>query len=158
MPERHDEVLICLRRIIRATDLQSRRLGKQTGLTTPQLVVLRSIRNAPSSTVGAVAIDVSLSQATVTTILNRLQARGLVRRTRGKTDRRRVRLHLTPKGSRLLDRAPAPLQEEFIEQFSALPDWEQHTIIASLARVADMMGAGALDAAPLLASGAPEMA
>lgn len=157
MPERHEEVLICLRRIIRATDLQSRRLGKQTGLTTPQLVVLRSIRDAPSSTVGAIAIDVSLSQATVTTILNRLQARGLVRRTRGKSDRRRVRLNLTPKGNRILERAPAPLQEEFIERFSALADWEQHTIIASLARIADMMGAGGLDAAPLLATGAAEM-
>ena len=33
-----DHVLVALRRIIRATDLHSRKLGKKTGLTTPQLV------------------------------------------------------------------------------------------------------------------------
>ena len=35
----HDHVLMALRRIIRATDLHSRKLGKKTGLTTPQLEI-----------------------------------------------------------------------------------------------------------------------
>ncbi len=44
MNELHDQVLVSLRRIIRATDLHSRKLGKETGLTTPQLVVMRAIQ------------------------------------------------------------------------------------------------------------------
>jgi hypothetical protein len=36
-----DHVLVALRRIIRATDLHSRKLGKKTGLTTPQLVIIQ---------------------------------------------------------------------------------------------------------------------
>ncbi|MGR9091281.1 MAG: hypothetical protein ACU85U_11945 [Gammaproteobacteria bacterium] len=38
-----DGVLVALRRIIRANDIRSREIAKQTGLTTARLVVLRAI-------------------------------------------------------------------------------------------------------------------
>ena len=38
-----DQVLINLRQIIRATDLYSRRLSKEVGLTAPQLLILQAI-------------------------------------------------------------------------------------------------------------------
>jgi hypothetical protein len=40
-----------------------------------------------------------------------------------------------------------------VDRFSRLASWEQHSIVASLERVAAMMDADDLDAAPLLASG-----
>ena len=39
----HDEILVALRRITRAIDLQSKRLVKATGLTAPQLVVIDTL-------------------------------------------------------------------------------------------------------------------
>lgn len=153
MRELTDEVLVSLRRIIRATDLHSRRLGKETGLTTPQLVVMRAINERGEQTVSEIAREVSLSQATVTNILNRLEANRLVRRERSREDKRRVNVQLTAKGKRLLLAAPLPLQEGFVARFGALEGWEQHQIVASLERVAAMMDAEELDAAPLLATG-----
>jgi len=153
MTDLTDDVLVSLRRIIRATDLHSRRLGKQTGLTTPQLVVMRAIAGPGSSTVSAISREVSLSQATVTNILNRLQSHNLVRRKRSKEDRRRVDVSLTAAGNKLLDRAPEPLQEDFLLHFGALELWEQHHIVAALQRVAYMMDAESIDAAPMLAPG-----
>ena len=91
MSDLQDHVLVSLRRIIRATDLYSRKLGKRTGLTTPQLVVIQAIGTLRDPTVSDVAKAVSLSLATVTTILNRLEANGLVHRERSAVDRRRVR-------------------------------------------------------------------
>jgi DNA-binding MarR family transcriptional regulator len=123
-----DHVLVALRRIIRATDLHSRKLGKKTGLTTPQL-------------------------ATVTTILNRLERNGIVNRARSSVDRRRVIVTLTEEGQDLKSSAPKPLQDSFVDRFTRLESWEQHLIVASLERVAAMMDADDLDAAPLLASG-----
>ena len=41
---RYDEVLVALRRIIRATDLHSRQLSKVSGLTSPQLLILQLLR------------------------------------------------------------------------------------------------------------------
>ena len=95
----------------------------------------------------------SLSLATVTTILNRLERNGLVNRVRSSVDRRRVIVTLTEAGQALQGSAPKPLQDSFVDRFSRLASWEQHSIVASLERVAAMMDADDLDAAPLLASG-----
>lgn len=147
-----DDVLRSLRRIIRATDIHSRQLGKHTGLTTPQLVVLRAIEEAGTPTVSEIARAVSLSQATVTNILNRLEGQELLKRERSETDRRRVMVALTKAGTKLLVSAPEPLQERFSVQFQTLQSWEQYQLVASLERIAEMMDAEELDAAPLLAT------
>lgn len=153
MADLTDDVLVSLRRIIRANDLHSRKLGKETGLTTPQLVVMRAIQEADGPTVSEVSRVVSLSQATVTNILNRLEDHDLVRRHRSEKDKRRVNLALTALGRKLLKTAPTPLQEGFVARFNQLQDWEQYLIVSSLARIAAMMDADDLDAAPLLAPG-----
>ena len=147
-----DQVLIALRKIIRATDLESRRLEKKSGLTTPQLVVLRAIQARQLPMASQVARDVSLSQATVTTILNRLEQNGLVTRQRSDKDKRQVFLALTNAGETLCQNAPRPLQENLLTQFNALKDWEQYQLLASLERIAAMMDASDLDAAPMLST------
>ena len=58
------EVLIALRRVIRATDLHSRYLMKTVGLTAPQLLVLQAIRNRGELTVGDLPSHITLSQRT----------------------------------------------------------------------------------------------
>lgn len=153
--KRYEEVLVALRRVIRATDLHSKHLGKTAGLTAPQLLIMRAIRTLGQVTIGTLADEVSLSQATVTTIIDRLELRGLIVRERSQADKRKVHALLTEAGNELLDRAPRPLQDAFIQRFQALEDWEQNMIIASLQRVAQMMDAGQVDAAPLLDVGAP---
>lgn len=145
-----EDVLIALRRVIRATDLHSKHLAKTTGLTAPQILLLQSIRNKGQVTIGELANDVSLSQATVTTILDRLEKRKLVYRERSVTDKRKVHAHLTDAGKEVLLDAPVPLQEQFTRQFGELQDWEQTMIISSLQRVAQMMDAQHIDAAPVL--------
>jgi DNA-binding MarR family transcriptional regulator len=145
-----DQVLVSLRRIIRATDLHSRKLGKQTGLTTPQLVIIGAIGELKEPTVSDIAKSVSLSLATVTTILNRLEGSGFVRRQRSEVDRRQVIVTLTELGARMRAESPKPLQDRFMDRFSRLENWEQHQIVAALERVATMMDAESIDAAPLL--------
>lgn len=150
MTELHDQVLVSLRRIIRATDLYSRRLEKETGLTTPQLVVMSEIRQRGTALASEIARSVSLSQATVTNILNRLENHGLIDRKRSDEDKRRINVGLTPDGAALVESAPQPLQQSFIERFGALDAWEQHQLVASLERLASMMDAEHLDASPVL--------
>lgn len=148
-----DDVLIAVRRVIRATDLHSKHLVKTTGLTTPQLLILQNIRDHAGLSIGTLAKQISLSQATVTTIIDRLEKRKLIVRERSQSDRRKVNINLTSAGATILDNAPTALQEQFIKQFSVLADWEQHMILASLQRVAEMMDAQNIDAAPFLEVG-----
>lgn len=148
--ERIDEVLVALRRIIRATDLHSKFLAKNTGLTAPQMLLLQTLRNKGEDTVGGLAKEMSLSQATVTTILDRLEKKALVIRERSTSDRRKVLVDLTDNAVDILKDAPIPLQEQFTRQFSDLQDWEQLMIISSLSRIAQMMDAQHIDASPVL--------
>ena len=149
-----NQVLISLRRVIRATDLHSKQLVKTTGLTAPQILLLQAIRDNGDVTIGEVAKKISLSQATVTTILDRLEKRELVKRVRSTKDKRRVHVYLTDKASEILKDAPVPLQEQFSEQFNELELWEQTMIISSLQRIAQMMDAEDIDASPVLDVGA----
>ena len=146
----YDEVLVALRRVIRATDLHSKRLSKSAGLTAPQLLIMRTIRDLGQVTIGTIADKISLSHATVTTILDRLELRKLVYRVRSTQDKRKVHAHLTEAGGEILARAPNPLQEDFIKKYQALAEWEQTMILASLQRVANMMDADHIDASPVL--------
>lgn len=155
---RHEDVLISLRQIIRATDLYSRKLSKVSGLTSPQLLIMQAIGAKGEITMGDLANEVSLSQATVTTILDRLEKRQLIERKRGETDKRRVYATLTNDGAGIIEQAPTPLQEEFIARFDRLEDWEQSLILSSLQRVAAMMNAEDIDASPVLDLGAIDRA
>ena len=145
-----DEVLVALRRVIRATDLHSKHLVKTTGLTAPQILLLQTIRDQGRVTIGEIANEMSLSQATVTTIIDRLEKRDLVCRERSTTDKRKVHALLTPMGIEILKEAPLPLQDHFARNFNELQEWEQSMIISSLQRVAQMMNAQNIDAAPVL--------
>ncbi|MCW8902367.1 MAG: MarR family winged helix-turn-helix transcriptional regulator [Sedimenticola sp.] len=150
----HD-VLVSLRRIIRATDLQSKRMVKSCGLTIPQVMVMRAINALGDVTVKRISDDVSLSQATVTTILNRLEDKKLTERVRSSVDKRVVNARLTEAGTAVLLSTPPLLHEKFIERFEALEDWEKTQILSALQRVATMMDAETIDAAPLLDIASP---
>src|SRR5690554_1353332 len=149
-----EEVLVALRRVIRATDLHSKRLVKTANVTGPQLLVLQILHNKGDMTISELSRDMSLSQATVTTILDRLEKRELVTRVRSQQDKRKVYPQLTHKGSKVLEQAPTALQEDFVRKFKSLSEWEQSMIIASLQRVAEMMDANHIDASPFLDIGA----
>ena len=145
-----DAVLIALRKVIRATDLHSKYLAKNTGLTTAQLLILQSIQNMGEVSIGEISKKISLSQATVTSILDRLVDKGLVYRERSTEEKRKVHAYLTEDAVALIKDAPAPLQEQFTKQFEALNEWEQSMMISSLQRIAQMMDAEEIDASPVL--------
>jgi DNA-binding MarR family transcriptional regulator len=144
------QVLRSLRQIIRAMDLRSRQLEKSVGLTVPQLVVLKEVAQAGEIPIGHIARQVSLSQATVTNIVDRLELRGAITRRRAESDRRKVYAELTEVGAELVDRSPTILQEEFLDAFDKLHAWEQSQILATLQRVGSMMNAAELPATPML--------
>lgn len=152
--ELEEAIVAALRRIVRAIDLRSRRLFDQLGLTGPQLMVLREARRLGSSPISALARKVNLSQPTVSGIVDRLEKRALVRRDRSTSDRRTVAVTITPEGGRVLREAPSLLQDRFLAELERLEQFEQTQILATLQRIAWMMDAEDIDAAPVLETGA----
>ncbi len=149
-----DEVLRNLRKIIRAIDLHSKKMVGNYGLTGSQALLMRELLESEEALpVSVLSQRVSLSHATVTDILNRLHGKGLVARDRDDKDRRRILVKLSEEGEALIQAVPSLLQEEFLNRFKSLKDWEQTSILATLQRVASLMGAQDLDAAPMLEGG-----
>ncbi len=147
---RSEATLVALRRILRATEQHGRALARASGLTPVQMRVLALIAAEGHATPKTLAGQMRVAQATVTALIDRLQAKGLVQRQRSERDRRQSILTLTPEGRRLAEAAPDPLQDQFVARFEALEDWEQAMLVAALERVARMLNAAELDAAPVL--------
>lgn len=148
--EKYEELLVAIRRVIRAIDLRSKKLSKEVGITGPQLLVLQALKSQPGITAKQLAENINLSQATVTSILDRLENKLLINRIRSDEDRRRVFLFLTEVGQQTLHESPKAMEDAFIEKFNHLEDWEQSLLLSSVQRVAGMMDANDIDAAPIL--------
>lgn len=150
MEDRSNTALIALRRIVRVTELNARKLAAQSELTASQLLVMQLIARQGKALPSAIARDVDLKQATVTVLVNKLEDAGLVTKRRDTEDRRRVWVELTDAGRGALARSPDLLQNRFERGFADLEEWEQAMIIATLERIAALLDAETIDAAPVL--------
>ncbi len=151
------DILRSIRQLIRGISIHSKQLLHSIGLTVPQLICLRSIHELDTAHDGVTVMQVSqrvqLSPPTVSRIVDRLSAAGLVVRERSVTDRRKVSISLTPAGLDRVQTAPSPLQETFLRALEQLQLEERLELLAALKRVVVLMNADELDAAPMLAPG-----
>jgi DNA-binding MarR family transcriptional regulator len=147
------DVLESLRKIVRAIDIYSHRLRVQYDITAPQLITLLTLVEGGPMSGTLLAQRTHLSPATSNGIVNRLEAKNLVKRTRDRKDRRVVRISVTPQGHRLIANAPSPMQDNLATGIKALPEREQATISSSLNRIVRLMEAHDIDAAPVLETG-----
>jgi DNA-binding MarR family transcriptional regulator len=99
-PETRETLLAYLDALALAEPIQER-LWQEAGVTLAQVSVLRQLRRGPQ-TAGRLGQAAGLSPASLTRLVDRLEARGLVSRRRESVDRRCVEVHLQPEGERLL--------------------------------------------------------
>jgi DNA-binding MarR family transcriptional regulator len=146
--------LRAIRRILRAADQGGRKLASATGLTPSQVLVLQQIAQWGETTPSYIAAKLQFGQATVTNIVDRLEAAHLVTRQRSSRDKRQILLRTTTEGRAMLDAAPDLLQERFRDRFEGLSAWEQAMILSALERLGELLDATDIDAAPLIDTGA----
>ncbi|TEA78106.1 MarR family winged helix-turn-helix transcriptional regulator [Allopusillimonas ginsengisoli] len=139
-PQQYDlRILRALRRITRSVALHSRQLAACSNITAPQLVCLRAVIDHGPLTATAISREIHVSASTVVGILDRLEDKGLIRRERGREDRRIVFVTATDEGRQLATDTPSPLQKKLSDALNALPESEQATITMSLERIVDLM-------------------
>jgi DNA-binding MarR family transcriptional regulator len=135
--ERH--IVELLGRISHELFTHSRRLARRTGLTRPQLAVMLALLREGETSPGALARRLSLSAATVSGILDRLEEKGLVRRQRSSRDRRAVWVSATRDAQGLLDAEPSLLGPGFPGRLDRLSHEDKHGLVESLRRLAVLM-------------------
>lgn len=75
------------------------------GLTYPQYLALLVLWEQPRLSVNEIGARLSLDSGTLTPMLKRMEAMGLIRRTRDTGDERKVFIELTEKGEQLREQA-----------------------------------------------------
>jgi DNA-binding MarR family transcriptional regulator len=133
------KVMKSIRRIVRAIDMRSKKVARETGLTIPQIVLLHAVKERGKVTTAALSKHADLSPATVVTILDKLESRGLVTRERSVTDRRIVHTTLTERGVQILFDAPPVFDWAFSKGFADLSQADQRKIIEAFGTVADLL-------------------
>jgi DNA-binding MarR family transcriptional regulator len=108
VPPSHLDVLKKLRIVIRAAQRHSAWIETQCGVSGAQLWIMQELFDTPGLRVGEIATRLAVHQTTTSNLLDALEKRGYVVKTRDPKDQRAVRLSLSDQGTELLMRAPKP--------------------------------------------------
>ncbi len=135
------DIIDNLRRVFQAVNEQSKRVERETGLTGPQLWAIKMISEAAPLNVSELARRMYLHPATVVGILDRLEGRGLVSRTRSTRDRRVVEIELTAQGQDLVAKSPEVAQGLLVKGLEPLSEDKLHHIDDGLDQLVRILGA-----------------
>lgn len=147
--EQIPEVIDNLRRIFQAVGEYSRSAERETELTGPQLWALKILSRQAPLRVSELARQMYLRPATVVGILDRLEVKGLVTRTRSQQDRRAVDVELTGGGKDLVAKAPEVAQIMLVNGLSALAEEEFGVVVDGMRQMVKILGAEHLIPQPL---------
>ena len=104
----HLDTLKKFRIVIRSAQRHSAWVEKQCGVSGAQLWVMQELHEHSGLRVGEIARRMAIHQTTASNLLDSLERRGYVVKTRDRDDQRVVKLALSDQGAELLLRAPAP--------------------------------------------------
>lgn len=135
-----DEVLEVLREIMHRADMRSRRLLREIGLSSTQAGVLHALRDGEPRGAGELAKGLSMTGATLTGVLDRLEQRGYLTRMRGDVDKRKVAVRISEEGLARLGEIPERFHDHFQQEFNQLPEADRKRIHAALREVAGLFG------------------
>lgn len=149
MRESAPEIIDNLRRVFQAINEYSKNAERLTGLTGPQLWALKILSTNAPLRVSSLARQMFLHPATVVGILDRLEAKGLVTRTRSTEDRRAVNLHLSASGKELVEKAPEIAQVMLVKGLDQLTDEQFSCVEEGLKQMVRILGAEHFTPQPL---------
>jgi MarR family transcriptional regulator, organic hydroperoxide resistance regulator len=135
-----------LRRIVKALERYSRDVYRSYGLTGPQLWALKTLARRGPLSAGQLADALAVHQSSLSTLVQRLERRGLVRRERESDDRRFVRIALSERGGRVAADAPEAAQGRLLHSLAAMSIQEVRRIRRAVNRLVDAMEASDIQA------------
>jgi DNA-binding MarR family transcriptional regulator len=128
---------LLMKRVMQSIKWQADRRLATHGLTDAQWIPLYKLSHHPEcNTVAALARQLEMDPGATTRALDRLEAKGLLRRERSATDRRVVHVVLTDEGRRLAEVVPGVLCEVFNAHLTGFTAAEFETLLGLLQRLA----------------------
>lgn len=137
--DRTKEVVWLIRRLMRGSYLYNKELNKKYQVSAPQLASLLALFENGPMPPSQIAKYIMVNSSTVTGIIDRLEQKGLVERSRISHDRRVITIALTEKGQELAKNAPPPIQKKIVDGLKKLPPNETEQIVQALTKLTYML-------------------
>jgi len=149
------EVNAALRKLMQLVQTRSKKMRKETGITGPQLLAMKTLADSPGLSISELARRIYLHPATVVGIVDRLEAHGLVGRTPSTKDRRQVEVKLTRGGKAALRKTPVAARDSLLAGLETLPDTKLKRLAVSLALIVRVLEEHAKGPVPKRRRGRP---
>jgi len=138
-------VIYLMRRLMQTAERYTKELNKKFSVSAPQVACLLALLDDGPTSPSQIAKKIMVESSTVTGIIDRLEQKGLVKRTRVSQDRRVITVELTEAGQRLAENAPPPIQQKIVMGLTKTDAGERARIIQALSRLTDMIDADDVD-------------
>ena len=133
------EIIFSMRKLMQGAEHYTKELNKKYQVSAAQLNCLLSLYEHGSLPPSQIANHMMVKSSTVTGVVDRLERKGLVIRTRNSPDRRIINIELTEAGKKLAKNAPPPIQQKIIDGLKNLPEKEIKRIVIALTKLSDML-------------------
>ena len=127
-------------RVVHGLEQASKRMASTHGVTGPQRLVLRLVGLQPGISAGGLAAILHVHPSTLTGVLRRLQAQGMLARRADPGDRRRAVLRLTAKGRRVNDIRRGTIEAAVDRALRDIPSRDRASAGRVLAAIGDRVG------------------
>ena len=136
------EILIQLRQIMRSINHESKRVEKDYGVSIPQVLCLKYLKESPQfqASQNDLRHFLKLTSSTMNGIIERLENKGLIARLPKMGDKRKVLLILTSKGDRLITSLPPLLEDRLTKNLENLDRVKIAEIKSNLDFLSQLMG------------------
>ena len=131
-PDYEKRIVRALRQLTQKLDAHSRQLFTEYDITMPQVICLDELSEKGAMTVNVLASAIHLSPSTAVGIIDRLEKKGFVKRTRSEIDRRSVSVEITDKGREFIITTPHLLHNRLHNNLNTLIEGDKIQIADSL--------------------------
>jgi len=136
---RTKEIIYAIRRLMQAGEHYTKELNKVYNVSAAQINCLIALHENGPLSPSRIAKHIMVNSSTVTGIIDRLETKALVKRSRISPDRRVVTVELTKAGKVLAENAPPPIQQKIVDGLNRLSPKEIDEIALTLKRLTDML-------------------
>ena len=143
------EMVDLIRRLVRMVYLDSLKMSKQFGLTSPQSTALRALSISGPMSSAAMSKRLYVTPSNITGIIDRLEKKAYVQRMKKEGDRRVSLIVLTEAGKKLCETLPDPIEKKLIAGLSKLESEQARHLAGAMGQIIDFIKA------PVLPEGLP---
>ncbi len=147
-PDSIRNAIYLIRKLMQSGAYYTKELNKKYNVSAPQIACLLALLDGGPMALSQVAKKIMVNSSTLTGIIDRLELKGLVTRTRTSLDRRVITIELTARGRSLAENAPPPIQMKIVEGLKKLDNEQRERIVQALSKLAEMIDSQDLGPAP----------